>query len=143
MAELLLFGRSAAPGVAKGAVAVLDAARRPRREAAGTQAEEALPLQRALSRALAEVEALAGKATGEAADTLGFKVAMLSDEELVHLRRADGATIRPVGQNRKLALPLRRKSRAAAHAALGDRTSRNLLVAQPSFNFPNKAQRLA
>jgi hypothetical protein len=138
MAELLLFGRSAAPGVAKGAVAVLDAARRPRREAAGTQAEEAL-----LSRALAEVEALAGKATGEAADTLGFQVAMLSDEELVLLRRADGATIRPVGQNRKLALPLRRKSRAAAHAALGDRTSRNLLVAQPSFNFPNKAQRLA
>ena len=40
-------------------------------------------LQRALSRALAEVEALAGKATGEAADMLGFQVAMLSDDELV------------------------------------------------------------
>ena len=83
MAELRLFGRSAAPGVAKGVVAVLDAARRPRRKAAGTQAEEALALQRALSRALAEVEALAGQATGEAADMLGFQVAMLSDEELV------------------------------------------------------------
>ena len=83
MAELRLFGRSAAPGVAKGVVAVLDAARRPRRKAAGTQAEEALTLQQALSRALAEVEALAGKATGEAADMLGFQVAMLSDEELV------------------------------------------------------------
>src|SRR5271165_2794993 len=82
MAELRLFGRSAAPGVAKGVVAVLDAARRPRREAAGTQAEEALALQRALARALAEVEALAGEATGEAADMLGFQVAMLSDEEL-------------------------------------------------------------
>src|SRR5271166_2128609 len=83
MAELRLFGRSAAPGVAKGVVAVLDAARRPRREAAGTQAEEALALQRALSRARAEVEALAGQVTGEAAEMLGFQVAMLSDEELV------------------------------------------------------------
>ena len=83
MAELRLFGRSAAPGVAKGVVAVLDAAKRPQREATGTQAEEALALQRALSRARAEVEALAGKATGEAADMLGFQVAMLSDEELV------------------------------------------------------------
>jgi phosphotransferase system enzyme I (PtsI) len=83
MAELRLFGRSAAPGVAKGVVAVLDAARRPRREAAGTQAEEALALQQALSQALTEVEALAGKATGEAADMLGFQVAMLSDEELI------------------------------------------------------------
>src|ERR1700677_2172787 len=79
MAELRLFGRSAAPGVAKGVVAVLDAARRPRREAAGTQAEEASALQLALS----QVEALAGRATGEAADMLGFQVAMLSDEELV------------------------------------------------------------
>jgi phosphotransferase system enzyme I (PtsI) len=69
MAELRLFGRSAAPGVAKGVVAVLDAARRPRREAAGTQAEEASALQLALSQALA--------------DMLGFQVAMLSDEELV------------------------------------------------------------
>ena len=54
-----------------------------RREAAGTQAEEASALQLALSQALAEVEALAGRATGEAADMLGFQVAMLSDEELV------------------------------------------------------------
>jgi len=83
MAELRLFGRSAAPGVAKGVVAVLDVARRLQRKAAGTRAEEALALQRALSRALAEVEALAGKATGEAADMLGFQVAMLSDGELV------------------------------------------------------------
>jgi phosphotransferase system enzyme I (PtsI) len=83
MAELRLFGRSAAPGVAKGVVTVLGAARRPRRKAAGAQAEEAGALQRALSRALAEVEALAGKAAGEAADMLGFQVAMLSDGELV------------------------------------------------------------
>ena len=83
MAELRLFGRSAAPGVAMGVVAVLDAARRPQRKAAGGQAEEARALRRALACALAEVEALAGKATGEAADMLGFQVAMLSDEELL------------------------------------------------------------
>ncbi len=83
MAELRLFGRSAAPGVAKGVVAVLDAARRPQRKAAGAPTDEAFALHRALASALAEVEALAGKATGEAADMLGFQVAMLSDEELV------------------------------------------------------------
>ncbi len=83
MAELRLFGHSASPGVARGVVAVLDATRRPRGEAVGTQAEEALALRRALSRALAEVEGLAESATGEAADMLGFQVAMLSDEELV------------------------------------------------------------
>ena len=83
MAELRLFGRSAAPGVAKGVVTVLDAARPRQRKAAGARAEEALALHRALERALAEVQALAGKATGEAADMLGFQVAMLSDEELV------------------------------------------------------------
>jgi phosphotransferase system enzyme I (PtsI) len=83
MAELRLFGRSASPGVAKGVVAVLNPPRPPQRKAAGAQAQEALALHRALERALAEVEALAGKATGEAADMLGFQVAMLSDEELV------------------------------------------------------------
>ena len=83
MAELRLLGRSAAPGVAKGVVAVLEAARRTQSRAAGTQAEEALALQLALAAALAEVEALAGNATGEAADMLGFQVAMLSDEELI------------------------------------------------------------
>ncbi len=63
-------------------VAVLDAAKRSRREA-GTRAEEVLALRQALSQALAEVVGLAGRATGEAADMLGFQVAMLSDDELV------------------------------------------------------------
>ena len=48
-----------------------------------TRAEEVLALRQALSRALAEVVGLGGKATGEAADMLGFQVAMLSDDELV------------------------------------------------------------
>jgi len=81
-AELRLFGRSAAPGVAEGVVAVLDAAKQSRR-AAGTQAEEALALRRAVAQALAEVTDLAENAAGEAADMLGFQVAMLTDDELV------------------------------------------------------------
>ena len=40
-------------------------------------------MRRALSQALAEVADLAGNAAGEAADMLGFQVAMLSDDELV------------------------------------------------------------
>ena len=82
MAERRLFGRSAAPGVAEGVVAVLDAAKQSKRNA-GTRAEEVLALRRALSQALAEVADLAGNAAGEAADMLGFQVAMLSDDELV------------------------------------------------------------
>lgn len=82
MGEHRLLGRSAAPGVAEGVVAVLDAARRSKREA-GTRAEEALRLQHAVSQALAEVEALAQAAAGEATDMLGFQAAMLSDAELV------------------------------------------------------------
>ena len=81
MAELRLFGRSAAPGVAEGVVAVLDAAKRSRR-VAGTRSEEALALRLAISQALAEVVDLAENASGEAADMLGFQVAMLSDDEL-------------------------------------------------------------
>ena len=45
MAELRLFGRSAAPGMADGVVTVLGAVKRSQREA-GTPAEEALALQR-------------------------------------------------------------------------------------------------
>jgi phosphotransferase system enzyme I (PtsI) len=82
MAERRLFGRSATPGVASGVVAVLDAAKRPRAGAAGAPADEARELHGALAKALAEVEALAATATGDAADMLGFQVAMLSDEEL-------------------------------------------------------------
>ncbi len=84
--ELRLFGRSAAPGVGAGVVAVLDSAK-PAKRKTGTRAEEVLALQQALSRALAEVEALAERATGEAADMLSFQVAMLSDDELVRPAR--------------------------------------------------------
>jgi phosphoenolpyruvate-protein phosphotransferase (PTS system enzyme I) len=68
--------------VAEGVVAVVDATKQPRR-AAGTRAEEILALRRAVSQTLAEVADLAGNATREAAEMLGFQVAMLTDDELV------------------------------------------------------------
>lgn len=82
MAERRLFGRCAAPGVANGVVALLDGTKRPRTSVVDAPAEEASKLRGALARALADVEALAATATGDAADMLGFQVAMLSDEEL-------------------------------------------------------------
>src|SRR3984957_879072 len=81
MAELRLFGRSAAPGMAGGVVAVLSAVRRPHREA-GTPAQEALALKDALVQSLAEIETLARRATGDTSDMLAFQAAMLSDDEL-------------------------------------------------------------
>src|SRR5271167_2119514 len=78
MAELRLFGRSAAPGMAGGVVTVLGAVKRRHREA-GTPEQEALALKDALAQALAEVETLARGAAGGASDMLAFQAAMLSD----------------------------------------------------------------
>jgi phosphoenolpyruvate-protein phosphotransferase (PTS system enzyme I) len=81
MAEVRLFGRSAAPGIADGVVTVLGAVKRPKRDA-GTPVEEVQALKDALAQALAEVEALARGANGDASDMLAFQAAMLSDDEL-------------------------------------------------------------
>src|ERR1700687_2472962 len=81
MAELRLFGRSAAPGMADGVVTVLGAVKRPHREA-GTPAQEALALKDALVQALAEIETLARRAHGGADDMRASQAAMLSDDEL-------------------------------------------------------------
>ena len=67
--------------MADGVVTVLGAVKRPKREA-GPPAQEALALKDALAQALAEIEALATRATGDASDMLAFQAAMLSDEEL-------------------------------------------------------------
>ena len=67
--------------MADGVVTVLGAVKRPQREA-GTPAQEALALKEALAQALAEIEALARRATDDASDMLAFQAAMLSDEEL-------------------------------------------------------------
>ncbi|GGF47493.1 phosphoenolpyruvate-protein phosphotransferase [Aliidongia dinghuensis] len=81
MAERRLHGRSAAPGLAHGMVAVLDpglAERRP----AGEAAEETAALQQAIAAALAELEMQVRRLADDAADMLGFQLAILSDDEL-------------------------------------------------------------
>jgi phosphotransferase system enzyme I (PtsI) len=67
--------------MADGVVTVLSAVKRPECEA-GTPAEEALALKDALVQALAEIETLVRRATGDASDMLAFQAAMLSDDEL-------------------------------------------------------------
>ena len=62
--------------MADGVVTVLRAVERPRREA-GTPAQEAVALKDALAQSLAEIEALAEGATGDASDMLAFQAAML------------------------------------------------------------------
>jgi len=81
MAERRLFGRSAAPGLAQGIVAVLDAERAERRQA-GAAEHEARALREAIAAAHAELEMQVDRLSGDAAEMLGFQVAMLSDDEL-------------------------------------------------------------
>lgn len=81
MVERRLVGRGAAPGFAEGITAVLDASPHTERMA-GTPAEEALALHRAIAAAAAETDALAARTQGDAADMLAFQAAMLGDEEL-------------------------------------------------------------
>jgi phosphotransferase system enzyme I (PtsI) len=81
MTERRLIGRTAAPGLASGRVAVIGTEQTVRR-VAGAPADEAQTLRRAIAATLAEVTTLAGSANGEAADMLGFQVALLSDDEL-------------------------------------------------------------
>ena len=81
MAEQRLLGRSAAPGLARGVVSVLEAAR-PADRAVGSPDEERVALRDAIAKALGELEVLAAQATGDAADMLRFQVAMLADDEL-------------------------------------------------------------
>ena len=81
MVERRLVGRAAAPGLVQGRVVVLETAGRARWPA-GSRAEERTALLSALEAARAEVDALAARTTGEAADMVGFQAAMLADDEL-------------------------------------------------------------
>jgi phosphotransferase system enzyme I (PtsI) len=85
MTTLSLKGQCASPGFACGVVSVL------RQRAAGGQAAttiktdpagEAGALRVAITRAAAELTMLAAKAEGEAAEMLGFQIAMLEDDAL-------------------------------------------------------------
>jgi phosphotransferase system enzyme I (PtsI) len=82
MAEIRCTGRGASPGIATGALFVLRSATAARRRA-GSPAEEQGTLSAALAAAQAELGDMIATAEGEAAEILGFQVAMLEDEALV------------------------------------------------------------
>ena len=81
MAELRLAGRPASPGFAEGAVVRL-VEQKSTRVPTGDSQREAQDLKRAIKDALSSISILADRAEGEAADILGFQVAMLDDDAL-------------------------------------------------------------
>jgi phosphotransferase system enzyme I (PtsI) len=81
VSELRLQGRSASPGLAAGPVVVL-AAQTAVRQATGDPVHEAEALRAALKAAAADITALAEHAGGEAADMLGFQLALIEDDAL-------------------------------------------------------------
>lgn len=81
MAEIRLRGRPASPGFAAGPVIVLATAGASAR-AAGDPAREQADLRAALDAAAAELAALAETAAADAADMLGFQIALIEDDAL-------------------------------------------------------------
>jgi phosphotransferase system enzyme I (PtsI) len=74
-------GRAASEGVFIGPLVRLDTSVRERQNS-GDPATEREALDRAIARAVEDIAALAGKSEGEAAEILGFQVAMLEDDAL-------------------------------------------------------------
>ncbi|MBX9620151.1 MAG: phosphoenolpyruvate--protein phosphotransferase [Hyphomicrobiales bacterium] len=91
MTSLALKGQCASPGFSAGIVVA--AGKRPAPQRAiekggkGDPAAEALALTAAINRAVVELRRLVESASGEAADMLGFQIAMLDDEELTQPAR--------------------------------------------------------
>jgi phosphotransferase system enzyme I (PtsI) len=81
VSELRLQGRSASPGLAAGPVVVL-AAQTAVRQATGDPVHEAEALRTALKAAAIDIATLAEHAGGEAADILGFQLALIEDDAL-------------------------------------------------------------
>jgi phosphotransferase system enzyme I (PtsI) len=81
MMEKRFAGRPAAPGMALGALVAM-ASEAVARVASGTAASEAQALRSAIEAALADLRRMAGEASQEAADILGFQIAFLEDDEL-------------------------------------------------------------
>ncbi len=81
MAELRLAGRPASPGFAEGAVVRL-VEQKSTRVSSGDPQREADDLKQAIKNALSSISDLADRAEGEAAEMLGFQVAMLEDDAL-------------------------------------------------------------
>lgn len=83
MAETRLHGRGAAPGIAAGPVLRLDAPPVARARGANA-ADEMAALEAAVRHAGQALALLAEREHGDAADMLGFQVAMLEDDTLLH-----------------------------------------------------------
>lgn len=81
MTAMRIHGRCAAPGYALGPIHRVSAPSGSYRPSEAPQTEAAR-LKSAIAAALAEIEAAAAAANGEAADMLGFQAAMLSDAAL-------------------------------------------------------------
>lgn len=81
MSEVRLQGRSASPGLAAGPVVVL-AMQTAARQSTGDPVHEAEALRAALKAAAADIAVLADHAGGEAADMLGFQLALIEDDAL-------------------------------------------------------------
>lgn len=81
MAELRLAGRPASPGFASGPVVRL-VEKKAHRVSSNDPTREAGDLKKAISDALLSISALADHAEGEAAEILGFQLAMLEDDAL-------------------------------------------------------------
>ncbi len=81
MAETRYAGRSASPGLAAGRIVPL-AAVAGRRTASGDPGDEAAALRTAMAAAAAELAVLAASAPVDAAEILGFQLALLDDDAL-------------------------------------------------------------
>lgn len=82
MAEQRLSGRAASPGFAEGALYYLPDLSGAERQSSGHPEAEAAALHAAISSALETLQALAASTADEAADMIGFQIAMLEDDAL-------------------------------------------------------------
>ncbi|MGI9417163.1 MAG: phosphoenolpyruvate--protein phosphotransferase [Geminicoccaceae bacterium] len=83
MAERRVRGKSASPGLAIGALVVVDQDRELEERRQGLPEEEQTALEAAIAKAMSDLEALADVASGDGADILAFQIEMLSDPALV------------------------------------------------------------
>lgn len=83
MTERRFTGQPASPGLALGPLIRLQAMSASSTRRQGTPAEEREALDRAIAKAMADLEALAAVASGDGADILAFQIEMLADPALV------------------------------------------------------------
>ena len=82
MAERRFNGRTSSPGLAFGPLFAIDRNRQPITREAGSPKEERTSLEAAITKAMADLEALAAVAQGDGAMILAFQIEMLGDPAL-------------------------------------------------------------